>query len=109
MLKGNPIEGNNIEVGLSEENSHGSMSGSFGSWLLIGGNESQEEFVENEEIKFPAKEPDTQESNMDKVILICEGILHRIKKKLLYMPLPMRYFCKLLEKIAEEYVIHYII
>lgn len=40
----------------------------------------------------------------DGVLLICDGILKRITGKLIYMPLPMRYFCKLLETIVVRLV-----
>eukprot|EP00826_Nyctotherus_ovalis_P022882 TRINITY_DN17662_c0_g1_i1.p1 TRINITY_DN17662_c0_g1~~TRINITY_DN17662_c0_g1_i1.p1 ORF type:complete len:272 (-),score=50.09 TRINITY_DN17662_c0_g1_i1:170-985(-) len=38
------------------------------------------------------------------VMLACDGILARIVKKLPSMPLPMRYFCKMLEEVATKLV-----
>jgi len=40
----------------------------------------------------------------ENVLLICDGILRRITGKLIFMPLPMRYFCKMLETIVIDLV-----
>lgn len=39
------------------------------------------------------------------VMLACDGILARIVKKLPSMPLPMRYFCKMLEEVGTKLVL----
>jgi len=44
------------------------------------------------------------EDNMEDTLLLSEGVLNRIIKKLVYMPLSMRYFCKLLEHIVIQLV-----
>ena len=80
------------------------MEEHFGSSLTIGGIMSG--IVSTEESKFILREMETSESKIDNILLICDGIIHRIIKKLLYMPLPMRYLCKLLEKIAKEEVLY---
>ena len=45
----------------------------------------------------------------DDILTICDAILDRVVKKLLFMPPSMRYFCKLLEKVALQHVIIIII
>jgi len=50
-----------------------------------------------------------KEGKLNDTLLICEGIINRATKKLLHMPLAMRYFFKLLANIAFEHVITLII
>ena len=47
------------------------------------------------------------EENMkiENVLSICEGIISRVTRKLIHMPLTMRYFCKLIEKVAMKFVL----
>jgi len=54
-----------------------------------------------------AKDKNSEEikEEVNDILLICEGILNRIMKKLIHMPLAIRYFCKLLEKIVLEHVL----
>jgi len=54
------------------------------------------------------KEDESEELSTSSILILNETILKRIIKKLAYMPLSMRYFCKLLEQIAIQQVIpHY--
>lgn len=39
----------------------------------------------------------------EEILLICDGIISRITRKLPYMPLSIRYLCKLLEKCSIQY------
>jgi hypothetical protein len=45
----------------------------------------------------------------ESVLLICDGILKRITGKLIFMPLSMNYFCKMLEAIIINLVSNFII
>eukprot|EP00826_Nyctotherus_ovalis_P026046 TRINITY_DN2030_c0_g2_i1.p1 TRINITY_DN2030_c0_g2~~TRINITY_DN2030_c0_g2_i1.p1 ORF type:complete len:375 (-),score=95.21 TRINITY_DN2030_c0_g2_i1:909-1895(-) len=44
-------------------------------------------------------------SKMNDILLICDGIINRIVKKLLHMPLAIRYFCKLVENVVLQHVV----
>ena len=58
----------------------------------------------SEEVKIIAEDHGSEKLTNDDVFLICDHILEMISKKLLYMPLSMRYFCKLLERITHKFV-----
>lgn len=50
------------------------------------------------------KRRSVDESKMNDILLICDGIINRIVKKLLHMPLAIRYFCKLVENVVLQHV-----
>jgi hypothetical protein len=56
-----------------------------------------------EDVKAPSEQP-SRKLNTEDVLLVCDHILEMITKKLLYMPLSIRYLCKMLERLAEPHV-----
>ena len=56
-----------------------------------------------EDTKAP-NEQQTRKLDTEAVLLVCDHILETITKKLLYMPLSIRYLCKMLDRLAEPHV-----
>lgn len=62
--------------------------------------------VKEEEFKIVVEEtPADITLSTEEVVLICDNLLENIVKKLTYMPLSMRYLCKLIEKLTLQLVI----
>lgn len=60
----------------------------------------------SEEIKLCSEEnPSLENLSIGNIIIICNSLLDGIIKKLLYMPLSMRYLCKLVAILAQQEVI----
>jgi hypothetical protein len=86
---------------------HGQESGSSGSDSRSESDISRKrtQRPSGEDIKFNKDKSETEVLSAADTALICEALLERITKTLVYMPLSMRYICKLAEKLASAYVL----
>ena len=60
--------------------------------------------IVSEEVKIIAEDVNSDKLPTEDIFLICDHILEVIDKKLLYMPLSIRYLCVLVAKIAQQFV-----
>lgn len=60
--------------------------------------------IQQKNVAIVNEEQDIEDIRVEDLILICDSFISSIIKKLLHMPLSMRYLCKLIEQLLLPYV-----